>query len=646
MHYPYLPSPTVEQEGVVNNPVDMQNTAALYHGMYQCDERLKRARDNTFYYNEETLEKRDYIPGENGYNISDETLMDYAEYQDMLSAHKNYIQAHQQLEKIREFYNQYEAMLYNANESMFNKTRKNIGTRAPRFPASTPQGTNLEHIYPYSKNNHNGEHKLNEHGSRSFRNLNTTVHCSPLEKSPKNSADSTPNSMYNCDIFSIADQECMAYLNVPERVDGMDKQKPENEYSFVSMASVSTVDTTGDDSYRAISSSATLEDFDFTFPSCYQPENFENKIKLPYDVLKRYRDKVFAEHYFDLKKFGNGSELDDKDKSSEEVTVKTANDLFSDFSRHMAAIPQTPHMIDGRINHDFYRRDFFTIAAEQGKGHLFIEKSGLWSEDSGNRPSPQAAVRASALPSRGNKKRKKNDFVNQTAKGDDSKQVHGKTSYSSETNNGSKASNVSSEESDNGSYNGSAGSDGSSFRRGRDSDEGSDQDDEGNERKKPRYDSSIVPVESKEEDSDDTDKEYKACAKALKGLKVGGMMVISKRRSLKDSQVYVRKSTACYDYLLDIPLLAEPDPELGAQQYKCIVPGVYWDKRSWIASWYEGGARCYSSFSAKMHGFYKAKYFAIQVRLFKTKGTLKPLDQDAVEKERVQLLSHYASSES
>ncbi|OEH80567.1 AP2 domain transcription factor ap2xi-5 [Cyclospora cayetanensis] len=71
-----------------------------------------------------------------------------------------------------------------------------------------------------------------------------------------------------------------------------------------------------------------------------------------------------------------------------------------------------------------------------------------------------------------------------------------------------------------------------------------------------------------------------------------------------------------YEYLLDYPEQEAPDPD-NPSDLKCDVAGVYWDKRSWIASWYEGGKRYYKSFSAKTHGFYRSKYWAIKVLPFR-----------------------------
>ncbi|RQX67329.1 AP2 domain transcription factor AP2XI-5 [Toxoplasma gondii CAST] len=88
-----------------------------------------------------------------------------------------------------------------------------------------------------------------------------------------------------------------------------------------------------------------------------------------------------------------------------------------------------------------------------------------------------------------------------------------------------------------------------------------------------------------------------------------------------------------YEYLLHLPEQEGPNPE-NATDLKCDVAGVYWDKRSWIASWYEGGKRYYKSFSAKTHGFYRSKYWAIKVRLSKVQNSNLLVNKGAKNKDR------------
>ncbi|KJP85867.1 hypothetical protein AK88_04515 [Plasmodium fragile] len=79
------------------------------------------------------------------------------------------------------------------------------------------------------------------------------------------------------------------------------------------------------------------------------------------------------------------------------------------------------------------------------------------------------------------------------------------------------------------------------------------------------------------------------------------------------------KNESEFEYLLELSDKEGPNLE-NPDDLKCDVAGVYWDKRSWIASWYDNGKRYYKSFSAKTHGFYKSKFWAIKVRLSKVKG--------------------------
>ncbi|CCF73803.1 hypothetical protein BMR1_02g03250 [Babesia microti strain RI] len=82
----------------------------------------------------------------------------------------------------------------------------------------------------------------------------------------------------------------------------------------------------------------------------------------------------------------------------------------------------------------------------------------------------------------------------------------------------------------------------------------------------------------------------------------------------------VPKATNEFDYLLSMP--SQRIPVNSKDDMKCEIAGVYWDKRSWIASWYEDGKRYYKSFSARTHGFYRSKYFAIQIRLGKVRQNI------------------------
>ncbi|CAD2092270.1 transcription factor with AP2 domain(s), putative [Plasmodium vinckei lentum] len=92
-----------------------------------------------------------------------------------------------------------------------------------------------------------------------------------------------------------------------------------------------------------------------------------------------------------------------------------------------------------------------------------------------------------------------------------------------------------------------------------------------------------------------------------------------KRNSVNRSNNRIIKDESEFEYLLELPDKDGPNLD-NPEDLKCDIAGVYWDKRSWIASWYDNGKRYYKSFSAKTHGFYKSKFWAIKVRLSKVKG--------------------------
>ncbi|XP_953804.1 uncharacterized protein TA16105 [Theileria annulata] len=110
------------------------------------------------------------------------------------------------------------------------------------------------------------------------------------------------------------------------------------------------------------------------------------------------------------------------------------------------------------------------------------------------------------------------------------------------------------------------------------------------------------------------DKRYELESEILKNLEVGQKIFITSKSSTKKS-VEFTKITQDYDYLLNGKAGENKIKIIKYQELFCDVPGVYWDKRSWIASWYQHGKRYYRSFSAKLYGFNRAKYFAIQSRL-------------------------------
>ncbi|ANQ08397.1 Uncharacterized protein PCOAH_00027670 [Plasmodium coatneyi] len=94
---------------------------------------------------------------------------------------------------------------------------------------------------------------------------------------------------------------------------------------------------------------------------------------------------------------------------------------------------------------------------------------------------------------------------------------------------------------------------------------------------------------------------------------------IKKYGTVNRTNAKIIKNESEFEYLLELSDKEGPNLE-NPDDLKCDVAGVYWDKRSWIASWYDNGKRYYKSFSAKTHGFYKSKFWAIKVRLSKVKG--------------------------
>ncbi|BAM39465.1 conserved hypothetical protein [Theileria orientalis strain Shintoku] len=131
----------------------------------------------------------------------------------------------------------------------------------------------------------------------------------------------------------------------------------------------------------------------------------------------------------------------------------------------------------------------------------------------------------------------------------------------------------------------------------------------------------------KDMNSIDFHRTYQMESEILKRLNVGERICIFRvSSSLYDMEV--EKNTAEYDFLLDMPFMIKPDTNMKEAHYRSDVAGVYWDKRSWIASWYVEGKRQYKSFSCKLYGFYRSKYLAIQTRL----SNIYPIDFKALKR--------------
>ncbi|SBS84028.1 transcription factor with AP2 domain(s), putative [Plasmodium ovale] len=117
-----------------------------------------------------------------------------------------------------------------------------------------------------------------------------------------------------------------------------------------------------------------------------------------------------------------------------------------------------------------------------------------------------------------------------------------------------------------------------------------------------------------------TDTKRKKGSKKNLGISKNGEKKTNKKvNTVSRNTNKIVKNESEFEYLLDLSDKEGPNME-NPEDLRCDVAGVYWDKRSWIASWYDNGKRYYKSFSAKTHGFYKSKFWAIKVRLSKVKG--------------------------
>ncbi|GIX65727.1 transcription factor with AP2 domain, putative [Babesia caballi] len=277
----------------------------------------------------------------------------------------------------------------------------------------------------------------------------------------------------------------------------------------------------------------------------------------------------------------------------------------------------TDPVVNGQINHRYFKRDFECTLARLGYSHLFPDL---------NKPSQLSGKSTVAVPG---------PTEGVLSCGTGTNAASGQTCTQLVTLVDTKAPNV------------SAGDLGAGQLRRTGDNSGEDNEDDENqnrttglagrtldeyhvEKNAPRKPHALLKQEFKRANA--------SMSQSLKALDEGERMVIPMLASKRKDAIEVIKCTKCYDYLLDIPMKAEPDPELGDQQYKCVVPGVYWDKRSWIASWYYDGVRSYKSFSARLHGFFRAKYYAIHVRMYQSHTKAETLDRYALEFERLHTL--------
>ncbi|ORM40389.1 uncharacterized protein BXIN_1931 [Babesia sp. Xinjiang] len=601
-----------------------------------------------------------------------ELLVEYAQYHDRVSAqHQKHLEVQNQLQQMHAQYAQYQAFLtaFHLPQLIDMDARDELQQLIQTSP--TIVGNSPTHLVSPTNCFYTGNGTLCLHEAPrelpyAFLSHGATAPCSPHHNSPAMSAQTTPNNNETRCVMPTYEVIPETYCNaVIETQDGVEVvAKP--VVSLCSMASVSTVDLMPEEAYRSFTRCLSLEDAENNYNTLRKRtlsvDEPIDPVVIPQIDVKRHRLvepvglEVLPENFcinpVQQSCYNNGA-----------IIPSTTNEYpvtYHFVPPYMAVhegtyqypyyptFPQEP-IINGQINHDYYRRDFYSKVYEQGYEHLFADPGCMWNPDNlGCIPVfPAPAGFISCATDGGENHAQQPTHMGSIATPDmlsaSSPDFQDQSSDSVELSY--------SEDSDEDEHyvhpytrNGQYHRKYKEFRelRRKSSDRG--------KVRATRSDSerslsdSFRSSLSREERVMELSREHREMAESLKALEVGGLMVINKRRSHKEAHMEIRKATKCYDYLLDIPLTAEPDPELGEQQYKCLVPGVYWDKRSWIASWYDQGNRCYSSFSAKMHGFYKAKYFAIHVRMFKT-NNLKTLDEAAVELDRLHLMKCYGNIE-
>ncbi|GFE55415.1 hypothetical protein BaOVIS_028190 [Babesia ovis] len=591
-----------------------------------------------------------------------ELLVEYAQYHDRVSAqHQKHFEIQNQLQQMHAQYAQYQAFLTAFHLPQLMEMDAQDDQQQSTQNSPSIMGSSPTHLASPDNgyNNADGTIFIQESPRElpyAFLSHGATAPCSPDRNSPAMSSETTPNNVEGRCGLSALDGTPESYHKAPMgEVEGVDMvTKP--VVTLCSMASVSTVDLMNDDGYRTMATGVSLEDADNTFEITRKrtlsidepveselPAANEGKRQKLMDTpgLDFVQDPYYLNNPSPPPPCYNGAGFPSFTNNwplgyhyaTPFMGVQNGRYPFLGFHPFLGE-----PIINGQINHDYYRRDFYSKISEQGFDHLFAEPNILWNPinmgciplfngstgimSCGNGVTENQAQPPTHLGTLGGANVLRTPSSNIQDQGPTNLEMN----YSED-----------SDEEDNYIHQCSRNTHfGRKFKDSRDirKKNGS----RGKIRvtrsdgEKPINESNRSSL-SKADKIIELNREHMEMAEALKSLEVGGLMIINKRRSHKEAQMEIRKATKCYDYLLDIPLIAEPDPELGAQQYKCLVPGVYWDKRSWIASWYDQGNRCYSSFSAKMHGFYKAKYFAIHVRMFKT-NNLKSLDQAAVELDR------------
>lgn len=579
-----------------------------------------------------------------------EVIVNYTDHYDKVESHKQEIEMQHRLEKMRSQYEKYQKMLDYIQKPSENKKR-----RVNKMPFSAPNmeacPTRLSLPEPCISGFASIAQAYNSHPGVNYAITKQGVPHYVLQDASLTSADTTPDNAERHSVLSTGETEASSCTCFADNTLRCCDVSSDEGHGLISMSSFSTVSSIGDDAYGTMKASVPMDDFDNKFLGMhgYPASLIACTTALSPDVIRRYRKKVFVDRIMDMgsMRFPSHDEriLDDS-LSLDIAPVSMVNRGIAGLRANIAGNLSTLPVIDGQINHDYYRRDFFARALEQGTAHLFTGLDVVSPTTSS--PSTPIPLSSSKVVSCSSDQHDTNGGKNEGSTQKEKETIDNGISSSSSGLAGRDSHDMGvadPEDSDDEDVPNIPGSSIVPSRRCRE--ECDESDEEGTRTVKRKIYGVFVDQQSSNssyteaDDPDASELGYAELARTLKALDVGGVMIISKRRSHRDSHIYVKKSTKSYDYLLDIPATAGPDPALGEQQYKCIVPGVYWDKRSWIASWYDRGNRCYSSFSAKMHGFYKAKYFAIHVRMYKTRVNTKPIDEAAVERERRLLMKYF-----
>lgn len=471
-----------------------------------------------------------------------------------------------------------------------------------------------------------------------------TAACSPCQQ-PASSTDSTPDSMQMHGIAIDQSQEaggCMDYNNGMETRETQVKVKSpytkrnRNRKHKVEQSQdgnvVTSQQTLSPEPSRQNDSGANNQDTQGIIPSSGTVS------QVPSAVVQRYRGEVLAKN---LAEYSQGFSQGENVLTTTEGGVTTGlgssarNAVALSYWASLFRIPLSSRFINGKINYEYYKRDFFAMVEAEGLNHLFIAPNITKIHQEITVPGPQTRSSKRAMTEAGSpskKQKQQNSSVQQKVT---PTRILQPIKYGN-------LNMVFCDHRFNGlNLYGPVLRDSSPSKV-----EHMPQD---NKRKGNNIQIAYIhqcPMRKGGNGKGCFGNNFNCETHILnpgdlKKLPVGGGLIISKQRNMKSTEMYVRKHTSSFDYLLDLPTFAAPDESLGEDKNKCVVAGVYWDKRSWIASWYDGGTRHYNSFSARMHGFYRAQYFAIQVRLFKNRQKNKPLDYEAVERERLRLIRHY-----